>query len=200
MRCSKCGAENPASKKFCDDCGVPPANLCPKCGTDNPSGKRFCGDCGACLDSTAPERAQVGSEEGSPWRAAPPYRSRLRLGWFDRDQRATRSRGVARQRCPLPKGGSRSRDREPGPQPPVANLRRSMRCENGNFGSRWSLPWGGHNDRRGQSPPQPRGLGDCMTLASWIGGRCCLRQDFSRAGSKVAQLILNLHRKSSEPS
>ena len=53
MRCSKCGIENPAGKKFCGDCGAPLANLCPKCGADNPAGKRFCGECGAALASAA---------------------------------------------------------------------------------------------------------------------------------------------------
>jgi class 3 adenylate cyclase len=49
MRCSKCGGENLAGKKFCGDCGAALANRCPKCGTDNSPGKRFCGDCGAAL-------------------------------------------------------------------------------------------------------------------------------------------------------
>jgi len=39
MRCSKCGADNPSSKKFCGDCGAPLANFCPKCRADNPVGK-----------------------------------------------------------------------------------------------------------------------------------------------------------------
>src|SRR5205809_221347 len=49
MRCSKCGSDNPADKKFCGDCGTPLANRCPKCGAENPPGKRFCGDCGIAL-------------------------------------------------------------------------------------------------------------------------------------------------------
>jgi hypothetical protein len=54
MRCTKCGSENPAGKKFCGDCGAPLANLCPKCGADNPAGKRFCGECGIALGAPAP--------------------------------------------------------------------------------------------------------------------------------------------------
>jgi class 3 adenylate cyclase/tetratricopeptide (TPR) repeat protein len=46
MRCSKCGSDNPAGKKFCGDCGAPLENRCVECGADNPPGKRFCGDCG----------------------------------------------------------------------------------------------------------------------------------------------------------
>jgi hypothetical protein len=49
VHCSKCGAENPSSKKFCGDCGAPLANLCSKCRADNPSGKRFYGECDAAL-------------------------------------------------------------------------------------------------------------------------------------------------------
>ena len=49
MRCSKCGSDNPAGKKFCGDCGASLTNLCPKCGAENPPGQRFCGDCGTAL-------------------------------------------------------------------------------------------------------------------------------------------------------
>ena len=49
MRCSKCGSDSPAGKKFCADCGAPLANHCPKCGAENPPGKSFCGDCGTAL-------------------------------------------------------------------------------------------------------------------------------------------------------
>jgi hypothetical protein len=49
MRCSKCGSDNPAGKKFCGDCGAPLGNACPKCGAENLETKKFCGDCGAPL-------------------------------------------------------------------------------------------------------------------------------------------------------
>jgi predicted ATPase/class 3 adenylate cyclase len=49
MRCSKCGSESPAGKKFCGDCGASLTNRCPKCDAENPPGKRFCGDCGTTL-------------------------------------------------------------------------------------------------------------------------------------------------------
>jgi class 3 adenylate cyclase/tetratricopeptide (TPR) repeat protein len=54
MRCSKCGSNNPAGKKFCEDCGAPLANLCHKCGAETTAGKRFCGECGAPLDTISP--------------------------------------------------------------------------------------------------------------------------------------------------
>ena len=69
MRCSKCGAENPSSKKFCGDCGAPLANLCPKCRADNPAGKRFCGECGTALD-TAATVASANKSDDSPIRVA----------------------------------------------------------------------------------------------------------------------------------
>jgi predicted amidophosphoribosyltransferase len=53
MRCAKCGAENPAGKQFCGDCGVPLANRCGQCGADNPPEKKFCGDCGNTLGKAA---------------------------------------------------------------------------------------------------------------------------------------------------
>src|SRR6201997_4066394 len=69
MRCSKCGVENPSSKKFCGDWGEPLANLCPKCRADNPAGKRFCGECGTALD-TAATVASANKLDDSPIRVA----------------------------------------------------------------------------------------------------------------------------------
>ncbi|MBV8359953.1 MAG: zinc ribbon domain-containing protein [Deltaproteobacteria bacterium] len=66
MRCSKCGSESPADKKFCGDCGAPLANRCPNCGSENPAGKRFCGECGSALIGNAqPGAAQTLRAESS---------------------------------------------------------------------------------------------------------------------------------------
>ena len=54
MSCAKCGAENPAGKRFCGDCGVALANRCAQCDADNPPEKKFCGDCGAALGGARP--------------------------------------------------------------------------------------------------------------------------------------------------
>jgi class 3 adenylate cyclase/tetratricopeptide (TPR) repeat protein len=51
--CANCGAENPAGKRFCGDCGSALAAVCPACGGSNPPGQRFCGDCGAPLREQA---------------------------------------------------------------------------------------------------------------------------------------------------
>ncbi len=66
MRCSNCGSENPADKKFCGDCGAPLANRCPNCSSENPAGKRFCGECGSPLIGNAqPGVAQSSRAESS---------------------------------------------------------------------------------------------------------------------------------------
>jgi ribosomal protein L40E len=53
VSCSSCGATNPGSSKFCNNCGKPllqPAaaqkKICPKCGKQLDSGINFCGNCG----------------------------------------------------------------------------------------------------------------------------------------------------------
>jgi class 3 adenylate cyclase/tetratricopeptide (TPR) repeat protein len=63
--CPSCGAENPAGKRFCGDCGSVLSLTCSACGAENPDGKKFCGDCGAPLgtpaaeEGAAPETATV---------------------------------------------------------------------------------------------------------------------------------------------
>ena len=54
MRCSKCGNENSADKKFCEDCGARLANRCSSCGAETTAGKRYCGECGVSLRATTP--------------------------------------------------------------------------------------------------------------------------------------------------
>jgi class 3 adenylate cyclase len=60
MRCAKCGAENPAGKRFCGDCGAALVNRCARCGAENPPEKKFCGDCGRSLSEA------VSAEGGKP--------------------------------------------------------------------------------------------------------------------------------------
>ena len=49
MRCSNCGSDNPAGKKFCSECGAGFSRGCPQCGAENAPAAKFCGDCGAAL-------------------------------------------------------------------------------------------------------------------------------------------------------
>jgi predicted ATPase/class 3 adenylate cyclase len=53
MRCSSCGTENEATRKFCGECGSPLAVICAECGSANTPGVKFCGECGTAL-GTAP--------------------------------------------------------------------------------------------------------------------------------------------------
>ncbi len=67
MICPACGAQNPAEKRFCGDCGSPLASACAVCGATNPPGKRFCGDCGSPLGAgSVPAGAGVQAEAAAP--------------------------------------------------------------------------------------------------------------------------------------
>jgi hypothetical protein len=92
MRCSNCGSENSAGKKFCAECGAGLSRGCPQCAAENAPAARFCGDCGAApvqpREATGERRHLtvlfcdlVGSGQ-----ARPPRRSardaRGNLGWF----------------------------------------------------------------------------------------------------------------------
>ena len=49
MKCSKCKAENPETKKFCRKCGAKLSPNCPQCGADVLQDDQFCGKCGQRL-------------------------------------------------------------------------------------------------------------------------------------------------------
>ncbi|PWU18133.1 MAG: hypothetical protein C5B48_15120 [Candidatus Rokuibacteriota bacterium] len=65
MTCPSCGAENPAGKRFCGDCGAALVLVCPSCGSPSPPGKRFCGDCGATIDD-APAAGKAPAAPAAP--------------------------------------------------------------------------------------------------------------------------------------
>src|SRR5215469_11035671 len=54
MRCSKCGRDNRAGRKFCTSCGTPLAAACPNCGAPIQPDESFCGECGTALGDAAP--------------------------------------------------------------------------------------------------------------------------------------------------
>src|SRR5437899_3136553 len=58
MRCSTCGSDNAAERKFCLECGAPLALACPQCRTPNEARAKFCGECGTPLAATASGTAQ----------------------------------------------------------------------------------------------------------------------------------------------
>jgi class 3 adenylate cyclase/tetratricopeptide (TPR) repeat protein len=61
VRCSACGTENEAARKFCGECGSALAAVCPSCGSPNTPGVKFCGECGAAL-AAAPSPAAAAVE------------------------------------------------------------------------------------------------------------------------------------------
>src|SRR5919201_4513724 len=64
--CASCGAENPAGKKFCTECGTPLALSCPSCGATIAGTERFCGECGAPLTSANPPPAAALAPRPAP--------------------------------------------------------------------------------------------------------------------------------------
>ncbi len=47
MICSNCGTTNPASLRFCEECGTRLAVACASCGAPVTPGAKYCGECGA---------------------------------------------------------------------------------------------------------------------------------------------------------
>jgi hypothetical protein len=46
MKCPKCQAENPETKKFCCECGAKLSKVSPQCGSEILPADKFCGECG----------------------------------------------------------------------------------------------------------------------------------------------------------
>jgi class 3 adenylate cyclase/tetratricopeptide (TPR) repeat protein len=59
MRCTACGAELIAGKKFCPACGAPAPTTCTRCGATLAPEFRFCPDCGQEVAGRAPAGAAV---------------------------------------------------------------------------------------------------------------------------------------------
>ncbi len=57
LRCSRCGTENRAGRRFCAQCGAGLPAPCPACGFANEAGEKFCGGCGSTLAATVTEAA-----------------------------------------------------------------------------------------------------------------------------------------------
>jgi predicted ATPase/class 3 adenylate cyclase len=74
MRCSKCGADNRATARFCDGCGAQLHQQCPACGAPSRAGAGFCDACGVALSGSGtpsapkvrvnPENASAESLQG----------------------------------------------------------------------------------------------------------------------------------------
>jgi class 3 adenylate cyclase/tetratricopeptide (TPR) repeat protein len=61
VRCSGCGTENEAGRRFCDECGTALTEACPACGATNRPLARFCGSCGTTLAGAPPASTGTGS-------------------------------------------------------------------------------------------------------------------------------------------
>lgn len=57
MGCARCGADNPATNRFCHQCGSALLSRCPACEVETAPDARFCGQCGTSLDPGAPSDA-----------------------------------------------------------------------------------------------------------------------------------------------
>lgn len=49
MKCSSCGTDNAAGRRFCGACGHSLSRRCARCGFENQPDDRFCGGCGTAL-------------------------------------------------------------------------------------------------------------------------------------------------------
>jgi class 3 adenylate cyclase/tetratricopeptide (TPR) repeat protein len=56
MLCSKCGTDNVAGSRFCNQCATPLTKRCTKCTSENAPEAIFCAHCAAPLDAAAPIR------------------------------------------------------------------------------------------------------------------------------------------------
>src|SRR5215831_16245418 len=54
MRCPRCGCENRAGAKFCNECAAPLPLHCAACGVENRPGAKFCDACGTSLATPPP--------------------------------------------------------------------------------------------------------------------------------------------------
>ncbi len=59
MRCTKCGTENAAGSRFCNQCAAPLSRACPKCARLNAPDAKFCSECAEALTSDAPKSPSV---------------------------------------------------------------------------------------------------------------------------------------------
>jgi class 3 adenylate cyclase/tetratricopeptide (TPR) repeat protein len=66
MRCLACEADNPATGKFCGNCGASLAVACAGCGQRNPPANRFCSECGSQLAGAGPPPPAVSPQTYTP--------------------------------------------------------------------------------------------------------------------------------------
>jgi class 3 adenylate cyclase/tetratricopeptide (TPR) repeat protein len=57
MRCTKCGTENAADSRFCNQCATPLSRACPKCARQNAPDAKFCAECAEPLTASVSKSA-----------------------------------------------------------------------------------------------------------------------------------------------
>ncbi|MGQ0548626.1 MAG: AAA family ATPase [Armatimonadota bacterium] len=60
IACWNCGQENPATAKFCPNCGKPQRTPCPECGAPLDEGAKFCANCGIPVGAGVKARLDAG--------------------------------------------------------------------------------------------------------------------------------------------
>ena len=63
MHCPRCRCDNPASSRFCTQCGARLQRQCPGCSAELGDGARFCGQCGRPVDASPPAQNRFTSPE-----------------------------------------------------------------------------------------------------------------------------------------
>ena len=56
MHCPRCQHENPATAKFCLECGARLALVCSRCATELPPEAKYCFNCGQAVSASIPSR------------------------------------------------------------------------------------------------------------------------------------------------
>src|SRR5260370_23147939 len=69
MRCTKCGIDNPAGARFCNQCATPLSRPCPKCAHLNAPDAKFCSECAEALTPHA-SKSTARAAAKSPVQAA----------------------------------------------------------------------------------------------------------------------------------
>ena len=64
MRCTKCGIDNAADARFCNQCVTPLSRACPKCARLNAPEAKFCTQCAAALGPAAAKQELSGPSIG----------------------------------------------------------------------------------------------------------------------------------------
>src|SRR5580692_6375063 len=66
MRCTKCGTENAADSRFCNQCATPLSRACPKCAHLNAPDAKFCAECAEPLTSDTSKSTARAPSTSSP--------------------------------------------------------------------------------------------------------------------------------------